>query len=259
MLENGLNAARDALLSLQKDDGHWCFPLEADCTIPAEYVLMMHFMDDVDADLEIRLARFIREKQDLEHGGWPLYYGGRLRSELHRKGVLRAQDRGRFSGCASHDAGARSHSQTRRGGAGKRIHSHIARDVWADSLARRSICACGNHSVAAMVSISHQQGRVLVSRGDGTAFHPVQLESARGQPATNTYPGTVYNPPRGRARLFSGAHRSQSAVFGYRARLLRYLSRLFRSHCVATRYEKRNAGPLSALMGIPALAESSRR
>ena len=62
MLENGLNAARDALLSLQKDDGHRCFPLEADCTIPAEYVLMMHFMDDVDADLEIRLARFIREK-----------------------------------------------------------------------------------------------------------------------------------------------------------------------------------------------------
>ncbi len=52
MLENGLIAARDALLSLQKDDGHWCFPLEADCSIPAEYVLMMHFMDDVDVDLE---------------------------------------------------------------------------------------------------------------------------------------------------------------------------------------------------------------
>ncbi|BCT66676.1 squalene--hopene cyclase [Nitrosospira sp. NRS527] len=75
-LEDGLTAARDALLSLQKQDGHWCFPLEADCTIPAEYVLMMHFMDDVDVDLEVRLARFIREKQDLEHGGWPLYYGG---------------------------------------------------------------------------------------------------------------------------------------------------------------------------------------
>ena len=75
-LEDGLAAARDALLSLQKQDGHWCFPLEADCTIPAEYVLMMHFMDDMDVNLEVRLARFIREKQDLEHGGWPLYYGG---------------------------------------------------------------------------------------------------------------------------------------------------------------------------------------
>ncbi len=87
MLENGLIAARDALLSLQKDDGHWCFPLER-IHIPAEYVLMMHFMDDVDAELEIRLARFIREKQDLEHGGWPLYYGGAFDLSCTVKAVL---------------------------------------------------------------------------------------------------------------------------------------------------------------------------
>ena len=74
--EDGLAAARKALLSLQKEDGHWCFPLEADCTIPAEYVLMMHFMNEVDVELEGRIARFIREKQDPAHGGWPLYYGG---------------------------------------------------------------------------------------------------------------------------------------------------------------------------------------
>ncbi len=74
--EDGLVAAREGLLSLQKEDGHWCFPLEADCTIPAEYVLMMHFMDDVDVELEGKIARFLREKQDPGHGGWPLYYGG---------------------------------------------------------------------------------------------------------------------------------------------------------------------------------------
>ena len=75
-LADALASARKALLALQKEDGHWCFPLEADCTIPAEYILMMHFMDDIDTDLEIKLARFIRTKQDTEHGGWPLYYGG---------------------------------------------------------------------------------------------------------------------------------------------------------------------------------------
>ena len=75
-LADALASARKALLALQKKDGHWCFPLEADCTIPAEYVLMMHFMDDIDTGLEIKLARFIRTKQDTEHGGWPLYYGG---------------------------------------------------------------------------------------------------------------------------------------------------------------------------------------
>src|SRR5690349_2875824 len=76
MLKAGLEAARRALLAQQREDGHWCFPLEADCTIPAEYILMMHFMDEVDLDLEVRIARFIREKQDVAHGGWPLYYGG---------------------------------------------------------------------------------------------------------------------------------------------------------------------------------------
>ncbi|SOD16930.1 squalene--hopene cyclase [Nitrosomonas ureae] len=75
-LENKFTQARSAMLSLQKPDGHWCFPLEADCTIPAEYILMMHFMDEIDVILENKIARFIREKQDPAHGGWPLYYGG---------------------------------------------------------------------------------------------------------------------------------------------------------------------------------------
>lgn len=75
-LGHAISAARNALLALQKKDGHWCFPLEADCTIPAEYILMMHFMDEVDIALENKLARFIREQQDMTHGGWSLYYGG---------------------------------------------------------------------------------------------------------------------------------------------------------------------------------------
>ncbi|SER04456.1 squalene-hopene/tetraprenyl-beta-curcumene cyclase [Nitrosomonas sp. Nm51] len=75
-LENQYNKARAALLAMQNQDGHWCFPLEADCTIPAEYILMMHFMDEVDVQLEQKMARFIRSKQDKVHGGWPLFYGG---------------------------------------------------------------------------------------------------------------------------------------------------------------------------------------
>lgn len=74
----GVNAAiaraRDALLRLQKDDGHWCFELEADCTIPAEYILMMHFMDEIDVALEQRIAKYLRAHQVLgDHGGWPQY------------------------------------------------------------------------------------------------------------------------------------------------------------------------------------------
>lgn len=76
-LDQAIIRARTALLEQQQPDGHWCFPLEADCTIPAEYILMMHFMGDVDSEVERRIANFLRAQQVIDgHGGWPLYYGG---------------------------------------------------------------------------------------------------------------------------------------------------------------------------------------
>ncbi|MBA3494570.1 MAG: squalene--hopene cyclase [Gammaproteobacteria bacterium] len=74
-LEHAVERARAGLERLQKEDGHWVFELEADCTIPAEYVLMMHFMDEIDSVLEQRISVFLRSHQT-EHGGWPLYAGG---------------------------------------------------------------------------------------------------------------------------------------------------------------------------------------
>ncbi len=70
-------AARDALIGLQRPDGHWVFELEADCTIPAEYILMMHYLDEIEPALERKLAVYLREQQ-AAHGGWPLYFGGEL-------------------------------------------------------------------------------------------------------------------------------------------------------------------------------------
>lgn len=69
--------ARCALLALQHDDGHWRFEFEADCTIPAEYILLMHYMDEIDAQLEEKIAVYLREHQ-MKDGGWPLYYGGKM-------------------------------------------------------------------------------------------------------------------------------------------------------------------------------------
>lgn len=74
-IDEAILAARDALLAHQHPDGYWCFELEADCTIPAEYILMMHYTGELEATLEPKLARYIREHQ-LTSGGWPLYYGG---------------------------------------------------------------------------------------------------------------------------------------------------------------------------------------
>lgn len=74
-LRDAMDAARDALLAKQHADGYWCFELEADCTIPAEYILMMHYMDEIDEGLQAKIITFLRERQE-DHGGWPLYLGG---------------------------------------------------------------------------------------------------------------------------------------------------------------------------------------
>ena len=76
-LERVVAAARAALEGMQAADGHWCFEFEADCTIPAEYILMQHYMDERDPRLEAKMAVYLRGKQ-ADHGGWPLYYGGRF-------------------------------------------------------------------------------------------------------------------------------------------------------------------------------------
>ncbi len=74
-LDEGIEKACDAMVRDQHEDGHWVFELEADCSIPAEYILMMHFMDEIDPELEQGLANYLRDNQ-AEHDGWPLYHGG---------------------------------------------------------------------------------------------------------------------------------------------------------------------------------------
>ena len=77
--ENRLNTiieqAATGLRDMQADDGHWVFELEADATIPAEYILLNHFTNEVDPILEKKIAVYLRERQ-ADHGGWPLYHDG---------------------------------------------------------------------------------------------------------------------------------------------------------------------------------------
>ncbi len=75
-LDRAIAKARSALLELQHPDGYWVFELEADCTITAEYILMMHYVDEIDEILQAKLANYLRAKQQ-EDGSWPLYTGGR--------------------------------------------------------------------------------------------------------------------------------------------------------------------------------------
>jgi squalene-hopene/tetraprenyl-beta-curcumene cyclase len=77
-IEQAIVRAVDGLKAAQQDDGHWVFELEADATIPAEYILLRHYLGEPDdLPLEAAIGRYIRRIQGA-HGGWSLYTDGAL-------------------------------------------------------------------------------------------------------------------------------------------------------------------------------------
>lgn len=74
-LTTSITRASRALHDVQQPDSHWVFELEADVTIPAEYVMMRHyFAEPVDAEIEAKIAKYLRRMQN-DNGGWSLFYG----------------------------------------------------------------------------------------------------------------------------------------------------------------------------------------
>ncbi|EUC16282.1 UNVERIFIED_ORG: squalene-hopene/tetraprenyl-beta-curcumene cyclase [Burkholderia sp. CF145] len=77
-LDAAVTRATDAILAAQQDDGHWVYELEADATIPAEYVLLVHYLGETpNVELEQKIARYLRRIQ-LPGGGWPLFTDGAM-------------------------------------------------------------------------------------------------------------------------------------------------------------------------------------
>ncbi len=76
-LEQAIGAATAALLKDQRPDGHWVYELEADATIPAEYILLVHYLgEDANLELERKIGNYLRRIQSSHHGGWPLFHDG---------------------------------------------------------------------------------------------------------------------------------------------------------------------------------------
>jgi len=74
--ERSVARASRALCALQREDGHFVFELEADATIPAEFILLKHYLGEPrDAGLERRIGVYLRRIQG-DHGGWALFHGG---------------------------------------------------------------------------------------------------------------------------------------------------------------------------------------
>ena len=67
--------ARRRLEATQRADGHYVFELEADATIPAEYILLKHFLDELEPEKEAKIGVYLRRIQNAD-GSWPLFHAG---------------------------------------------------------------------------------------------------------------------------------------------------------------------------------------
>src|SRR3954453_8814484 len=74
-ISTAIKRAQDNLLRQQKPDGHWCGELIVDSTLCSDYVLFMHWLGEVDDDLQQRCVRHILKRQLPDRGG-NIYYGG---------------------------------------------------------------------------------------------------------------------------------------------------------------------------------------
>ena len=75
LLSAAIERAQAKLLGLQNPAGYWVFELEADCSIPSEYIMMMHYLDDINEELQAKIAVYLRNRQSAD-GGYPLFTGG---------------------------------------------------------------------------------------------------------------------------------------------------------------------------------------
>src|ERR1700755_3369566 len=124
VLEKSIASAADALLAFQQAAGHWVFELEADDTIPSEYVLLRHHLGEpVDTALEAKIANYIMRRQG-PHGGWALVQDGPFDMSATVKAYFALKMIG-HSVDAPHMVRAREAIRSRGGGAGSNVFTRF--------------------------------------------------------------------------------------------------------------------------------------
>jgi squalene-hopene/tetraprenyl-beta-curcumene cyclase len=124
-LDRSITAATQALLDCQRPDGEWCFELEADATIPSEYILFRHFLGEpIDTGMEGKIAVYLRRTQSAVHGGWPLFQDGDFDLSASLKAYFALKMIGE-SVEAPHMARARNEIRARGGAAGVNVFTKL--------------------------------------------------------------------------------------------------------------------------------------
>src|SRR5689334_860114 len=123
-LEKSISSATEALLGYRQSDGHFVFELEADSTIPSEYILLRHYLaEPVDSALEAKIANYLRRTQG-NHGGWPLVQDGPFDMSASVKSYFALKMIG-DSVDAPHMVRARDAIRSRGGAAGSNVFTRF--------------------------------------------------------------------------------------------------------------------------------------
>jgi squalene-hopene/tetraprenyl-beta-curcumene cyclase len=74
-LDEAIARSQKALIALQRPEGYWQAPLEANAEMNAEFIIFRRFMDSVDPELESKAKKYLLEIQQPD-GSWNLFPGG---------------------------------------------------------------------------------------------------------------------------------------------------------------------------------------
>ncbi|HBF13371.1 MAG TPA: squalene--hopene cyclase [Deltaproteobacteria bacterium] len=74
-LNEAIDKASSLMLSHQSADGYWWYTLEANESINAASIFLMHYLNAVDLGFQDQLANRIKASQTLD-GSWPTYFEG---------------------------------------------------------------------------------------------------------------------------------------------------------------------------------------
>ncbi len=169
-VERAIAAATRALLDGQRPDGHFVFELEADVTIPAEYILYHHYLGDPPpAELEEKIGRYLRRRQSDQHDGWPLLHGEEFNISASVKAYFALKMIGDPIDAPHMQRARASHSRAWRRGAEQCLHARAARDLWRRAVARRAGDADRDHASAGVVSLPSVENFLLGAHGSRAA------------------------------------------------------------------------------------------
>jgi squalene-hopene/tetraprenyl-beta-curcumene cyclase len=79
-LDQGIASAREHLLGLQREDGHWCSWIETDASVTAETLLLCRHVGRVDAERERKMVNYLSARQQPD-GGWQIHESGPFSQE----------------------------------------------------------------------------------------------------------------------------------------------------------------------------------